>query len=242
MGLRGDMRIETAAGPVEISKLADCTVSNPDFSEVVLSWIGNKFFVSEITNIRLHGVEQLFEVTLDDKQVVYASASSQFVMKSGCRKTPPELVPGDSLLPLYLDEDAHGYPTYSVPGRAVKRKISRLMAEWITGGPLGKGTYVEHIDGDRKNYHPSNLKITINKAMAKRSHKNKLVKAYDAAQALLDECSTASPLMAKIVGRKGKGNHKVESVRPGMLGEVYAASVRSAGSLSVSGVFLELPS
>ena len=236
------MRVETAAGSVEIAKLADCTVSNPDFSEVVLAWIGDRFFVSEISEIRLAGVEQIFEVMLDDGRFVYASASSKFVMKSGLRKMPPELVPGDSLLPLYLEEDAHGYPTYCIPGKAVKRKISRLMAEWRTGGPLVKGTYVEHIDGNRKNYHPDNLKITIDEAKAKRSHKNKLVTAYAAAQALLAECATASPLMAKIVGRKRRRNHKVESIRPGVLGEVYTASVRSAGSLAVSGVFLELPS
>jgi hypothetical protein len=236
------MKVETAAGSVAISKLADCTVLNPDFSEKVLSWMGDRLFVSEISQIRLLGTEQLFEVVLDDGRVVYASASSRFVMKSGLRKMPPELEPGDSLLPLYLGEDAHGYATYSVPGCGRKRKISRLMAEWMTGGPLEKGTYVAHIDGNRKNHHPDNLRITINKEMASRSYKNKLVKAYDAAQALLDECAAASPMMAKIVGRKGKGNHKVESVRPGVLGRVYTASVRSAGSLSVSGVFLELPS
>lgn len=238
----GDMRIQTAAGPVEMSILADRSVSNQDFSELALSMIGRRFFVAELTNVRSLGSEQLFEVELDDGVVVRVSASSRFVMKSGQRKVAPELNPGDSLLPLYLEEDAHGYPTYRVPGRAVKRKISRLMAEWKTGGPLGKGTYVSHIDGNRKNYHPDNLKITVDEARAKRSHKNKLVKVYDAAQTLMDECAAASPIMAKIVRRKGKGNHKVVAVRPGRLAEVFTASVRFEGSVSVSGVFLELPS
>jgi len=234
------MCVETAAGPIEIAKLADCNASNPDFSEVVLTWTGARLFVSEIIDVRAIGLEQVFVVTLDDGKTIYASASSKFVMKSGICKMPPELVPGDSLLPLYLEADAHGYPTYRIPGKAAKRKLSRLMAEWVTGGGLAKGTYVEHINGDRKNYHPSNLKITINKKKAKRSHKNKLIVAYDAAQALLDECATASPLMARIVGRKSKGNHKVISIKPGVLEEVYTASVRSMGSLAVSGVFLEL--
>jgi len=188
------------------------------------------------------GVEQVFDVELDDGSTVSASASSQFVMRDGGRKMAPELLPGDSLLPLYLGKNPNGYPTYQVPGRGGKRKISRLIAEWMTGGPLGKGTYVEHIDGDRKNYRPENLKISINLDKAKRSHKHKLVKAYELGQALLDECAAASPAMAKIVGRKSKRNHKVKGVRPGKLMEVYTASVRSMGSLSVSGVFLDLPS
>jgi len=236
------MRVETAAGPVEIAKLADCTVSTPDFSEVVLTWANAHFFVSELTSVRLAGVEQIFDVTLDDGKIVCASASSLFVLKSGARKMAPELVPGDSLLPIYIEEDAYGYATYRVPGKAVKRKMSRLMAEWITGGPLVKGTYVEHIDKDRKNYHPNNLRIKINEAMAKRTHKNKVVKAHIMAKDLLDECAAVSPLMSKIVRRKSKGNHKVVDIKAGVLTEVYAASVRSAGSLAVSGVFLELPS
>lgn len=236
------MRVETAAGPVEISKLAALTVKNPDFSETVLVWTGGRLFVSEISNIQMLGSEQIFDVELDDGGIVCVSASSQFVMRSGGRKMAPELSPGDSLLPLYLGENPNGYPTYKIPGWSGKRKISRLIAEWMTGGPLGKGTYVEHIDGDRKNYHPDNLKISINLDKARRSHKHKLVKAYEIGQALLDECAAASPRMAKIVGRKKKRNHKVVSVRPGLLMKVYTASVQSMSSVSVSGVFLDLPS
>ena len=235
------MKLETASGPIEIGVLANETVLDPDFSVVVLTWTGDRLFVTEAFDFRSIGEQQIFDVVLDGGTRIYVSPSSRFALKNGEAKMAPELLPGDSLLPLYLAKNTNGYPTYQIPGRAVKRKISRLMAEWILGHPLEKGTYVEHIDGNRENYHPDNLKITFDLLKAKRSHKNSAVKTVGAADALFDECAAASPLMAEIVKPKRRTNHKVIASIPGRLDEVFTASVRSAGSLSVSGVFLDLP-
>lgn len=242
MALLGEMKLELAAGPEKISVLADRTVQNPNFSEVAFIWTGARLFAAELFNFRSIGQQQIFRVELDDGGIVEVSPTSRFVTKSGGLKMAPELSPGESLLPLYIEEDAHGYPTYRVPGLCIKQKIYRLMAEWKVGHPLKRGTVVEHIDKDRKNFHPDNLKITPNKRSGKKSHKHKLVKAYKAAQEVLDECAAASPAMAEIVGRHRRTNHKVVSVTPGPLKEVFTASVRSEGYVSVSGVFLELPS
>jgi len=245
MGLRGDMKLETASGPVEIRRLADRASKAPDFSEVAFVWTGARFFATEVSQFQMIGQQQLFEVMLDDGQAVQVSASSQFVMKSGGLKIPQELRPGDSLLALYIKDDKHGYPTCRVPGKAAKRKISRLMAEWRLGHELVRGTCVEHVDGNRKNYHPDNLRIIVDERRAVRSHKNAVVKVVEQANKLFEECAAASPKMAKIVKlkkKKRKSNHKVASVVPGLLGDVYTAFVRSGGSLSVSGVFLNLPS
>jgi hypothetical protein len=242
VGLHGEAKLATAAGPVEICKLVDRTVLNPGFSEVIFIWDGTRVFVSEASEFRSIGQQQLFEIVLDDGEILSVSASSALVTSSGDRKLPPELKMGDSLLPLYIESDNYGYPTYRIPGKAAKRKISRLMAEWILGHELGRGTVVEHIDGNRKNYHPDNLKITVNEDRAVKSHRHSVVKAIDQAKKLLDQCAVASPKMAKIVKPRRKTNHKVVSVTPGRLGEVYIASVRSGYSISVSGVFLDLPS
>lgn len=242
MGLYGDTKIETAAGPIKVKKLAYLSSKDKDFSELAFVWRREKFTLSEITNIRSIGLEQVFDIELDDGQTIQASASSYFVTRSGDRKRAPELSIDESLLPLYISNDPYNYPVYSIPGQGAKRKISRFMAEWKQGHKLVKGTYVNHIDGNRRNYHPNNLKITINKAKAKRTVRNKLIMAIKTAQALLDECAAASPSMEKIVRRKSKRNHKVVSVIPGLLKEVYTVSVLSGGALSVSGVFLELPS
>ena len=245
MGISGEMKLETASGPLKVQHLVDQTVLNPEFTQIVFVWTGTRLFLSEASRFRLLGKQQLFDVTLDDGAVLRVSPLARFVMKSGITKLSTELSSGDSLLPLYLQPDAHGYPTYQVPGKDAKRQIYRLMAEWKVGHKLGRGTVVEHIDGNRKNYHPDNLRITIDERRAVRSYKHSVVKVLEQANKLLDECAAASPKMAKVVGpkkKKKKTNHKVVSVTPGVLGEVYTASVRSEGSLSISGVFLDLPS
>lgn len=241
MGLHGDMTLQTASGPRSIAEMCDRHVRNPDYYEVVFIWTGSRLFFSQVTGFRRLGEEQIFDVKLDDGSVVRASPSSFFVMKSGDRKSAPELRPGDSLLPLYLGVEYHGYPTYRVPGREVKQKIYRLMAEWKVGHPLEKGTEVKHLDGDRKNYHPDNLLVRPNARSKKRRRKNKLAKAFQDAQSLLQEVADASPLLAEIADEPTHGNHKVVSITPGRMGEVYTAFVRSEGSVAVSGVFLELP-
>lgn len=241
MGLHGEMLLRLASGPVKIADLYDRTVSSPKTTEVALVWTGARLFVSEISDVRSIGTEQVFEVELDDDSVIQVSASSRFTMKSGRYKLAPELKPGDSLLPLYLGSDFYGYPTYQIPGKGAKRKIYRLMAEWKQGFPLARGTVVEHIDTNRKNYHPDNLRITPNMRSVKRTHKHKLVRACRQAQQFLDECASASPRIAKIAESARKTNHKVKRVTPGRLESVYTASVKSGGSVSVSGVFLELP-
>lgn len=222
--------------------MCDRHVRNPNYSEVVFIWTGSRLFFSQVTGFRCIGEEQVFDVELDDGSVVRASPSSLFVMKNGIRKSAPELRPGDSLLPLYLDKEYHGYPTYRIPGREVKQKIYRLMAEWKVGHQLEKGTEVKHLDGNRKNYHPDNLLVRPNARSKVRRRKNKLGKAFQDAQKLLKECAEASPLMAEIAEEPTHGNHKVVRITPGRMSEVYTASVRSVGSVSVSGVFLELPS
>ena len=252
MALLGDMQLETVLGPLKIRTLADKSAADSEFKILVFVWTGSRPFFAEASEFRPRGLEQVFDVELDDGETVQVSASSKFIMKAGDPKMAPELAPDDSLLPLYKGFDGHNYPTDRVPvGQPVSLKMSRLMAEWKQDKPLVKGTYVEHIDGDRSNYHPDNLKITVDELRAKRSRKPKMVLMVADAQKLFDECAAASPKMAKIAEsgsplkrhrrKKKKTNHKVVMVTPGPLGEVYTASVRSDYSVSVSGVFLTLP-
>lgn len=246
MGLHGDCKVELVTGPTTITDLRRQLLDNPDYRPLAICWTGQCCTLTRIIGIRRLGLEQTFSVELDDQSVLRVSPSSEFVLRSGVTKDPTELEPGDSLLPLYLGEDHHGYPTYQIPGRTVSRKLSRLAAEWKLGHPLDRATYVEHIDGNRKNYHPDNLRITFDEKKARRSFTPKVVKIYKETQALFEECAAASPRLAKIVGRrkkrKGKKNHKVMSSTPGVLEEVFTLIAESECSLSISGVFLSLPS
>ena len=241
MGLHGEMKLQLASGPVRISELSDRSVRNPDYYEIAFIWTGARLYASEVSEFRPKGEEQIFEIELDDGSIVRASASSRLVLQNGDLLTPPEIRPGASLLPLYFGDDHYGYPTYKIPGYHVKQKIYRLMAEWKVGHALQKGTEVKHVDGNRRNYHPSNLLVTPNARRPKSKTKTKLAKAFHDVKSYLEECAELSPLMAEIAGKEPDNNHKVVSIRPSKLELVYTASVRSAGSVSVSGVFLELP-
>lgn len=248
MGLRGDSNVQLLSGPMEVLALRDYLQEGRSPQPMAVCWTGQRASVTPILGVRRLGTEQIYDVELDDGSVVHVSASAEFVMKSGITRPSFDLEPGDSLLPLYLGEDQLGYPTYQIPGRVTKRKLSRLVAEWKLGKELGPGTFVEHIDGNRKNYHPDNLRISVDPLRARRSFTPQVVKVYKEVQALFDECAAASPSLAKIVGkgrkkrRKGKTNHKITRVTPGPLSEVFTIMVNPECSIAVSGVFLSLPS
>ena len=241
MGLRGDTEILTASGPVSIAEMCDRSVRNLSYSEVAFVWTGTRLYFSPVNDFRRMGEEQIFDVELDDGSIVRVSPSTRFVMRDGGRKIAPELRPGDSLLPLYLGEDYHGYSTYKIPGFNVSQKIYRLMAEWKVGHALERGTEVKHADGNRKNYHPDNLIVTPNARSKKRRRKHKLGKAFQDVHKYLKECAEVSPLLAEIAEKPIRKNHKVVRATPGLMREVYTASLGSAGAVSTSGIFLELP-
>lgn len=248
MGLRGDTKIELITGPIEITALRDKFHNEEAYRPMALCWNGQRASLTRLLGVRRLGLEQVFDVELDDGAHLAVSPSSEFVLKSGVTKDPADLELGDSLLPLYLSVDAHGYPMYQIPGRERKRKLSRMAAEWKLGRHLDKGTYVEHIDGDRKNYHPDNLRITVDPEKARRSHTTHVVKAFMEAQSLFAECAAVSPKLAAIAGKRRrrrrprKTNHKVMGSTPGRLEEVFTVIAESECSLAVSGVFLSLPS
>lgn len=235
------MCLEVLSGPTSFVSLADKTKKDAKFSVVAFTLSRDgQVELTSVSDFRLVGRQQIYEIQLDDGKVVTASASSMILMRSGRRKSPPEIVAEDSLMPLYFEEDVYGYSTYRVPGRCPKKKVSRLVAEWKLGGKLPKGTDVKHIDGNRKNYQPDNLEILVGKRSPKKC-KNKVAQAYQAAQALLKECAAVSPHMKKIVYPRRRNNHRVVSVRSGRLEDVFTATVQPGSWVSVSGIFVELP-
>jgi len=239
MGLRGDARIETVSGAIPMMDLVEASSDNLDFSTQLFTWNGARLCVTTATDFRSLGAHQIFAVVLDDRSTLHVSAGTQFILRRGDLKRPPELENQDSLLPLYLSTDNHGYSVFKEPKTSQLRKLSWLVAEWKLGRPLEKGDIVNHIDRDRKNYHPDNLKITHNKAMATKTRKYGLVKAANEANELLDECISLSPKLAQVIKKR---NHRVVSVEPSIMEEVFTATVTNSQTVAVSGVFLKLPS
>lgn len=248
MGLHGDMRLETVSGPTSVYDLVERSSRAADFSELLIAWSGARAMLVRACNFRQFATQQVFSIRLDDGAVLLASASSKIVTRFGLQKAPHELSPDESLLPFYNWVDHYGYPTYKEPGTNNKRKIDRLVAEWKTGGQLPKGTIVEHKDKNRKNYHPDNLEVHIGKrGPVKKRRSLKIAPAFREANAVIEECAAASPKMSVIANkrrrkkRKWGDNHKVIDVSPGRLQPVYTADIHPEVAVSVSGVFLLLP-
>lgn len=244
MGLPRSAVIQTITGPLSVEQFAARCLVDPDFHVPVFSWDGLRITVGLASKCRPTGEEQLFSVVLDDGSELAVGASTAFLLRSGDEAlSPAELSRGDSLLPLYLSEDKQGYPTYKNVGlrwptgpkidRQSVRKISRMVAEWKHGAPLPAGTYVEHIDGDRKNCHPDNLRIVHKPAKASRSKRYGLVDALKEAADVVREFEQIRP-------KRLPNNHSVCDVTPMEMDVVYDLTVDTGNVIVLGGVFVRL--
>lgn len=236
--------IHTLTGPLSIGEFASMCAADPGTSVPVFTWDGIQITVGLARDCRPVGEEQIYEVHLDDRTVLYVSSSTEFVLRHGSEGLrPPELALGESLMPLYLGEDSYHYPIYYENGtswkraiapadRTYKRKISRMVAEWKEGRPLPRGTFVEHIDKNRKNYHPDNLRIVHKPAKAIRTKTYDIVKAVRTGQRVIREVEGDLPK------RRGPNNHAVHDVKPSVMMLVYEFSVDPTDVVVMSGVFV----
>jgi hypothetical protein len=62
-----------------------------------------------------------------------------------------------------------GYQTYRDPNTGVWNSVHKRVAEKMVGGPIGPGREVHHIDGNKNNNQPSNLRI-VSKEEHRRIH------------------------------------------------------------------------
>jgi hypothetical protein len=239
MGLRGDMKLETLAGPKSIEELSRITTEEPNYTLPVVSWSGSRVFVVEAHSFRCIGEEQISAIELDDGTKVYMSASSGLMLRRGEVKPALELASDDSLLPLYTCIDRFGHPAYKEPKKKTHPiKFAILSAEWKLGRALEFGDYVKLIDKDKKNYHPNNLKIEHNKARATKSSKYKIIETAREIQALFVEWKNIDPQVRKRI--EGARNHRVVSSELGPVEKVYTATLEGADVVAVAGVFAKL--
>jgi hypothetical protein len=231
MGLRGDMRIETVAGPKQIGELARNCDEDPDFSIPLISWTGSKVFIVQARNFRCVGEEQIITVELDDGNKLYLSSSSELMLRLGDSKKPVALAEGDSLLPFYTKFDRNKHPCFRNPGKSELIKFVKLVAAWKLGRELEKGDFVTVIDKDKNNYHPNNLKITHNKSQATKSRSYGLIQIAEELNNLASETSEVEE----------PNNHRVLSTELGLTDSVYTATLGGAEVVAVAGVFVKLP-
>ena len=238
MGLRGDVKIETIDGPRPIEDLVRRCEEDPDIVVPVISWTGSRVFFVPARNFRCLGEHQVLTIELDDGNKIYMSGSSQLLLRRGDYILPQE-AEGASLLPFYTGSDEDGHRTFRDPGKKTKPlKFTRLAAEYKMGRPTEFGDYVELKDGDKKNYHPNNLKIIHDKERATKRRTYDITKIADEAHELLGELFKAAPGRPP---KKGK-NHKVVASEFGSMEPVYTATIDGAEVVAVSDVFVKLSS
>jgi len=108
---------------------------------------------------------EVFRVTIDSGESVRTTANHPFLLKDGKYKRCSDLVPGDSLMPLYRRLDDRGYEEIAQPwwgGRWQKTHHMSLRGvgeTWSKLGDDGKPNVVHHKDFDKTNNCPENLKV-----------------------------------------------------------------------------------
>lgn len=115
------------------------------------------------------GIYDAQRVVLDNGKSVITSLTTMVVDRSGVDQELRQLT-DKSVMPLYLSATKHGYPIYrqvnthrkTAPApsdRKPWRSIARMVWESRSGQRILPGFLVRHLDRNRKNCHPDNLRV-----------------------------------------------------------------------------------
>jgi len=228
MAVGADTRINTVTGDrVPLSLLA----ANAPVH--VFTWTGRKISLG-LLRVQSAGRQPVTAVHLDDGSRLLVTSKQLAIARKSRILVNLDRV-GLSLLPLYLGSTSNGYPTYcqqgtgrqSAPSPCDQRRwrmVSRLAYEWRTGKPIPRGVYLRHVDGNRQNSHPDNLRAYTG---AKIARMNKGLRA------LLDAQEALAALEAQI-----RHNHKIVAIEPAGEEETFDLIGDRCSNVAVAGIFL----
>lgn len=114
------------------------------------------------------GEEETARVVLDNGKSLRCPLNTELVSRDGDMLRVFKLE-DQSVMPLYLKKTSGGYVQFrqvwhlrkeapAPSDRKPWRSLARMIWEWRTGQRLLPGFVVRHIDGDRSNCHPDNLR------------------------------------------------------------------------------------
>lgn len=114
------------------------------------------------------GIVTLQRAVLDSGSSLLLSADSVLLRRDG-EPAPLMTLIDKSVMPLYMSATTNGYPLYrqvrsdrrDAPApcdRKNYRPVARMVWEARTGQRLQPGFLIRHLDGDRRNCHPENLR------------------------------------------------------------------------------------
>lgn len=155
--------VHTLQGDRQVGALANTNETVYGFT-----WKQDRITIGRVT-FESAGEQELHRVVLDNGKSLMMSADSVLLRRDGESKPLLTLVE-KSVMPLYLSEDSHGYPAYrqvseyrhdapAPSDRKPWKSVSRMVWEYCTNQRLQPGFLVRHLDGDRRNCHPQNLKV-----------------------------------------------------------------------------------
>jgi hypothetical protein len=158
-----DTPVHTLQGDIPAGRLAVTNATVHCFT-----WSAGRIIYGRVT-FEEAGEQEVQRVVLDNGKSILLSPSSTLLNRAGEEK-PLLTLPGKSVMPLYLSETTHGYPTYrqvfegrrDAPApcdRKPWRSVARMVWEHRTGRRIQPGFLVRHVDKVRRNCDPGNLKL-----------------------------------------------------------------------------------
>lgn len=115
--------------------------------------------VAELTLPKMYREDKVLEVTLDNGEIIRATADHKFMLNDGTYVEAKDLTEGISLMPLYRVV-ARGYEAVIQPGSFQPISTHVLADAWnIQNGvyEAGDNEHRHHIDGNRRNNVPTNI-------------------------------------------------------------------------------------
>jgi len=119
-----------------------------------------RLIVSLLDAPRFIGRDSLLEIELDSGERIGATPDHEFIRRDGRMTEAHALRPGDALMPLYRDT-VRGYEVVYQPIDGHMHATHRLADEWNVRNEIYEdvaGTHRHHIDFDRRNNRPTNLR------------------------------------------------------------------------------------
>lgn len=158
-----DTIVHTLRGPRQVGQLAIAVETVWCFT-----WAQGRISIGRCSFEHV-GEQELHRVVLDNGKSLLMSADSVLLRRDG-QEQPVIALAGKSVMPLYLSELSNGYPSYrqlyehraSAPAPADRkpwRSVARMVWEYRSGCRLLPGFLVRHLDGDRTNCCPDNLRL-----------------------------------------------------------------------------------